>query len=195
MKTPKWKQLLNDGRRKLDEVAKAAGVESGTQGVIDKFNEVSADAKRRADAAQERMADAAGQRLNALTGDDQSAARVAERYRKVEARAQQGMQKVRGAVDRAAGHTAERITEATGREVSKQAVKVGFAVTAAVVAGATEGLADVGGEAGLEGAGEGLESADAVASGQTEINMSQNGTVVTDGDTVYASVDGVTVKG
>lgn len=64
-----------------------------------------------------------------------------------------------------------------------------------MVAGATAGLADVGGEAGLEGAAEGLESTDAAASGQTEINMSQNGTVVTDRDTVYASVDGVTVKG
>ena len=199
MKLPGIKKLLDQGRQTLDDAARAAGVESGSQGVLDKLQAATEAGQQHVAQVQEGVARAAGRQLDRLTGDDSASQQVAAGYQRAHRGFESGMQSAMGAYDEAAEATAEKLTEATGHEVSKRSVKVAMAVGAAVVVGAADGLGDVAteGAAGTEAAEAAEPSAATEAGGDTkpEINMSQNGTVVSDGQTTYASAGGVTVKG
>ncbi len=201
-----FRKLVRDGQKKLEEATEDAASADGPSSLLGKVMQAGMEGQRRVEQIQREVATAAGEQLNRITGDEHAADRAAARIDQLNEGFETGIETAKAAYDQAAEATAQKLSDATGRDISAQQVKVATAVGMAVVAGSAEGLAEADGEEALEGldgqatdaAGETVSetaSETTVDADRPEIDISQNGTVVSDGSTTYASAGGVTIKG
>ncbi len=202
MVVSKLSKLVREGQKQLEEATADAASAEGPSSLLGKVVQAGLEGQRRVERMHRKVAAAAGEQLNRVTGDQKAADRAAARIDQVNQGFRRGIETARAAYDQVAETTAQKLSDATGRDTSARHVKVATAVGVAVVAGTADGLVDVGGEEALEG----MDGPSAEATAESapegtadaprpEIDFSQNGTVVSDGSTTYASAGGVTVKG